>query len=160
MVDAARDPNSGIPFSIISNIYGSPLAWLANLLLITSILGAMLSFHNTAARYTYALARENVLPRAFASTGQSGRTASSPIGGSILQSVLALIVFGVFAIAGADPLATLFTWLSAVAALAILLLMICTSLAVVGYLPAQSERRPVRDSRGDASARRCSARSH
>ena len=107
VVDAARDPNSGIPFSIISNIYGSPLAWLANLLLITSILGAMLSFHNTAARYTYALARENVLPRAFASTGKSGRTASSPIGGSILQSVLALIVFGVFAVAGADPLATL-----------------------------------------------------
>jgi amino acid transporter len=68
-----------------------------------------------------------------ASTGRSGRTASSPIGGSILQSVLALVVFGVFAIAGADPLATLFTWLSAVAALAILLLMISTSLAVVGY---------------------------
>jgi amino acid transporter len=133
VVDAARDPESGIPFSIISNIYGSPLAWLANLLLITSILGAMLSFHNTAARYTYALARESVLPKALASTGKGGRTASSPIGGSILQSVLALLVFGLFAVAGANPLTTLFTWLSTVAALAVLLLMVSTSLAVVGY---------------------------
>ncbi|HZD98044.1 MAG TPA: APC family permease [Micromonosporaceae bacterium] len=152
VVDAARDPNSGIPFSIISNIYGSPLAWLANLLLITSILGAMLSFHNTAARYTYALARESVLPRALASTGRRGRTASSPIGGSILQSVLALVVFGVFAVAGADPLATLFTWLSAVAALAILLLMISTSLAVVGYF-----RRNPGDAQGETAWRRVGA---
>lgn len=133
VVDAARDPSSGIPFSLISNLYGSPLASLANLLLITSILGAMLSFHNTAARYTFALARERVLPRVLASTGKAGRMASSPIGGSVLQSVLALIVFGLFAMAGANPVTTLFTWLSAVAALAILMLMIGTSLAIVGY---------------------------
>ena len=133
VIDAARDPNSGIPFSIISNLYGSPLAWLANLLLITSILGAMLSFHNTAARYTYAIAREGVLPRALASTGRTARTADGPIGGSILQSVLAIVVFGLFAITGANPLTTLFTWLSVVAALSVLLLMASTSMAVIGF---------------------------
>lgn len=133
VIDAARDPNSGIPFSLISNLYGSPLAWLANLLLITSILGAMLSFHNTAARYTYAMAREGILPKNLATTGRAPRTASSPTGGSVLQSVLAIVVFGVFAITGANPITTLFTWLSAVAALAILLLCTCTSVAVIGY---------------------------
>ncbi|HKE64162.1 MAG TPA: APC family permease, partial [Micromonosporaceae bacterium] len=133
VVDAARDPSSGIPFSIIARYYGSPLAHLANLLLITSIFGAMLSFHNTSARYAFALAREHVLPRALAATGSRGRTASSPVAGSILQSGLAVVVFGLFAFAGADPLATLFTWLSTVAALAIVALMAGTSMAVIGY---------------------------
>jgi amino acid transporter len=132
VIDASRDPSSGIPFSIISAHYGSGVAWLANLLLVTSILGAMLSFHNTAARYTFALGRERVLPRAFANIG-SGRTAGSPVAGSVFQSILAFVVFVAFAIGGLDPITTLFTWLSALAALAIVLLMLLTSLAVAGY---------------------------
>jgi amino acid transporter len=152
VITAARNPQSGIPFSIIAAYYGNSFAHLANLLLITSILGAMLSFHNTSARYTFALARENVLPRVLAATGSKGRTASSPVGGSILQSVLALVVFGAFALAGADPVATLFTWLSAVAAIAIVLLMSGTSLAVVGYF-----RRNPADARAETAWRRIGA---
>jgi amino acid transporter len=132
VVDAARDPNSGIPFSIISSAYGSPVATLANILLITSILGAMISFHNTAARYTFALAREGVLPAVLGRVRRGG-AAGSPVGGSVLQSVLALVVFSVFAIARANPVTTLFTWLSAVAALSIVVLMAATSLAVAGF---------------------------
>ncbi|HKD99007.1 MAG TPA: APC family permease [Micromonosporaceae bacterium] len=132
VIDASRDPDSGIPFSVIAASYGSPVATFANLLLITSIMGAMLSFHNTAARYTFALARERVLPAAAGSIGR-GSTAGSPVGGSIMQSVIALVTFGAFAFAGADPITTLFTWGSAVAALAIVLLMVCTSLAVIGF---------------------------
>jgi amino acid transporter len=152
VVGAARDPQSGIPFSIIANYYGTPLANLANLLLITSILGAMLSFHNTSARYTFALARERVLPRALAATGTRGRTASSPIGGSILQSLLAIAVFGLFAMSGADPVATLFTWLSAVAAISIVLLMAGTSVAVIGFF-----RRNPNDARTESAWRRIGA---
>ena len=132
VVAAAQDPTSGIPFSIISAHYGSSTAWLANLLLITSILGAMLSFHNTAARYTFAMARNRVLPAALARIGK-GRAAGSPIGGSIFQSACALVVFSLFAIGGLNPVTTLFTWLSALAALSIVLLMALTSLAVAGY---------------------------
>jgi hypothetical protein len=74
------------------------------------------------------------------------------VGGSILQSVLALVVFGAFALAGADPVATLFTWLSAVAAIAIVLLMSGTSLAVVGYF-----RRNPADARAETAWRRIGA---
>lgn len=138
VIDAARDPSSGIPFSVLSSSYGSPVATFANLLLITSILGAMISFHNTAARYTFALSRERVLPAAFVGVGK-GSAAGSPVGGSILQSGLALLVFGSFAIAGADPVTTLFTWLSAIAALAIVLLMVGTSLSVAGFFRHEPE---------------------
>jgi amino acid transporter len=132
VADAARDPASGIPFSVLSNLYGGPVAGLANLLLITSIFGALLSFHNTVARYLFAMSRERVLPAWLGRIG-SGSGAGAPIGGSLLQSLSALVVFGAFAVAGANPVATLFTWLAYVAAVGILLLMVGTSLAVIGF---------------------------
>ncbi len=132
VVDAARDPASGIPFSVLSALYGSPVATLGSLLLITSIVGAMISFHNTVARYIFSLGRERILPAALGHIG-SGTAAGAPIGGSIVQSVLALGVFGGFALFGLDPFTKLFTWLSAVAAIGIGVLMIGTSFAVIGY---------------------------
>ena len=52
---------------------------------------------------------------------------------SLSQSVLALSVVGIFAVVGANPLLTLFTWLTNLGALGVLLLMTVTSFAVVGY---------------------------
>jgi hypothetical protein len=49
-----------------------------------------------------------------------------------------MIVVIVFAIAGADPVLKLFTWLTNLGALGVLLLMAVTSFAVVGYF----RRRP------------------
>ena len=51
--------------------------------------------------------------------------------------MLALAVVIVFAIAGADPVLKLFTWLTNLGALGVLLLMAATSFAVVGYFRAQ-----------------------
>ena len=132
VVDAARDPQSGIPFSILSNLYGGWAAGLAGLLLVTSIFGALLSFHNTVARYVFAMSRERVLPPWLGRIG-TGSTGGAPIGGSLLQSVVALLVVVAFAATGADPLKTLFTWLSYLAAVGILLLMVGASLAVIGF---------------------------
>lgn len=130
--DAQRQAETGIPFSVLSNLYGGWAAGLANLLLITSIFGALLSFHNTVARYVFAMSRERVLPPWLGRIG-TGSAGGAPIGGSLLQSVIAVVVFGAFAVTGANPVTTLFTWLSYVAAVGVLLLLIGTSLAVIGY---------------------------
>ena len=132
IAQAAHDPASGLPFSVLSRLYGGPVAGLANLLLITSIFAALLSFHNTVARYVFAMSRERVLPAWLGRIG-TGSGAGAPIGGSLLQSVCAVVVFSAFALAGANPVATLFTWLAYVAAVGVLLLMIGTSLAVIGF---------------------------
>ena len=60
------------------------------------------------------------------------------VGPSLTQSILALTVVLVFAIAAANPVLTLFTWLTNLGALGVLLLMAATSFAVVGYF----RRRP------------------
>jgi amino acid transporter len=133
VVGAARtDPN--LPFTIMQDHFGKVASYFANLLLLTSIFAAMLAFHNTVARYVFGLSREGALPQALSRVGSSGSTrAGAPIGGSILQSVLALVVVAAFAFARADPFTVVFSWLSTVAAMAVMLLMFAANIAVVGF---------------------------
>jgi amino acid transporter len=132
IVETARDPQGGLPFSVLESSYGPAMALLASLLLITSIFAAMLSFHNTIARYLFALSRERLLPAALSLIG-TGARGGAPTGGSVVQSTVALLVVGVFAVLGADPVGALFTWLSTLAAIGVMLLMATTSMAVIGF---------------------------
>lgn len=131
VVDMARDPNSGIPFSLMAANFGGTVADIATVLLLTSVFAALLSFHNTVARYLYAAGRERVVPRIMSRTASGS---AAPIVGSITQTIIAVIVVASFWAAGMDPITQLFTWLSYVAAIGILLLMFGTSVAVLNYL--------------------------
>jgi amino acid transporter len=135
VVDAARDPDEGLPFSVLGSTYGSPMVTLATLLLVTSIVAAMAAFHHACARYLFGMARERVLPSGLARLSQ-GAGGGTPLAGSLLQSAVALTVVVVFALLGADPLATLFTWLSTIGALAILALMVALALAAYRFFRA------------------------
>lgn len=107
----------------------------ASLLFATSLFAALLSFHNAVARYVFALGREGVMPRSF---GRVRPGTGAPWVASLAQSTLALAVICLFAVAAADPVLTLFTWLTNLGALGVLLLMATTSFAVIGYF----RRRP------------------
>ncbi|GAA1869360.1 APC family permease [Brevibacterium marinum] len=115
---------------------------LANLLFLTSLLAALVAFHNIVARYFFALGRDRVLPKLLARTS---RRSGAPIAGSLAQSALALIVILVFAIAGSGsedplfPVVTLFTWLTNMGAFGLVLLMALTAIAVVGFLRSHAE---------------------
>ncbi|HEX6501392.1 MAG TPA: APC family permease [Micromonosporaceae bacterium] len=130
VVKTTQTDGPGAVFGLIGQHFGAVVADLANVLLITSVFAALLSFHNGVARYLFALGRERVLPQALARTGaRSG----APVYGSLIQSLLALVVVAIFVVSGQDPVATLFTWLSYSAAVGVLLLMVGTSVAVIGF---------------------------
>ncbi|MFI5911034.1 APC family permease [Dactylosporangium sp. NPDC051541] len=129
----AADPDAGLPFGLFDQWYGSGLSLLATLLLVTSVTVAMLSFHNTIARYLFAMAREGVLPAWLARTGTSGRAQGAPTGGSIVQSISALVVVGLFAAAGADPIGVIFTWFSAAGAVGILVMLVLISAGAIRF---------------------------
>jgi amino acid transporter len=131
VVEVAR-AESGIPITILDQHYGHGLALIASLLLVTSVFAAMLSFHNTAARYVFVLSRERVLPSSLGRIGRGAR-AGAPIGGSVLQSAVALAVIGTCALTGADPIGVLFTQLSTVAAMSIMALMVAVSGAALRF---------------------------
>ncbi|WP_396157851.1 APC family permease [Arthrobacter sp.] len=115
---------------------------LSNLLFITSLLAALVAFHNVVARYFFALGREGVLPAGLSRTSPRSQ---APVAGSLTQSALALVLLGVFAAAGSGheygplfPVLTMFTWLTNLGAFGLVLLMALTSFAVLGYF----RRRP------------------
>jgi amino acid transporter len=129
VVDQSRDPASGLPFSILETHASPLLGSVATTLVVTSVFAAMVSFHNSIARYTFSLGRERVLPAVFEKIGRGG----APVAGSVLQSTIALPAILVFALTGADPVAIMFSWLSGVAAIAVLLMMAVTSLAAIAF---------------------------
>ncbi|GAA3711603.1 APC family permease [Zhihengliuella alba] len=109
---------------------------LGNLLFMTSVLAALIAFHNVIARYLFSMGREGVLPPVLARTNR----VHAPVAGSLVQSAVALAVIVVFAVAGAGhelgalfPVLTLFTWLTNMGALGLVALMMLTSFAVVGF---------------------------
>src|SRR2546421_140962 len=111
---------------------GGAVGKLGNLLLITSIVAAMISFHNSFARYVFGMARERVLTARLGHIRRGAR-GGAPVGGSLLQSAIALVVIAAFALAGSDPVTTMFTWLSSIAAIGVMLLMFATSLSVMVF---------------------------
>lgn len=114
----------------LADAFGPIVADLATALLLGSVFAALLSFHNSVARYLLVLGRERVLSEKLSSIGvRSG----APVAGSIAQSTLALVVVAGFAIADADPMLTLFSWSSGLAALGVVLLLAGTSVAVIGF---------------------------
>jgi amino acid transporter len=127
---AAVQAGPGLVFGLLDEHVGRTVSDLANVLFLTSVLAALLSFHNSVARYLFALGRERVLPKGLARVGV--RT-GGPLVGSIVQTTLAAIVVVIFAISHADPILKLFTWFSGMAAVGVILLMTGTSAAVVGF---------------------------
>lgn len=137
----AADPNGGLPFSVMEQRVGAFMTPLAQTVLIFAIVTSLLAFHSVASRYAFAIAREGVLPAALARTG-SGTSLSAPKGGSLLQTGIAAVVVVMFALAGADPVATLFTWLSTLGALSLLCLLLAASAATMAYFARARTARP------------------
>ena len=115
----------------MSDLYVGP--WLSatmSVLFVTSVFAGLLAFHNASARYFYALGREGVLP---AGLGRTHPLHFSPHAGSMVQSVIGTAVVIIFAVARADPILTLFSWMTNLATLGVIALMALASAAVPAY---------------------------
>ncbi|MFI5779674.1 APC family permease [Nocardia sp. NPDC051570] len=124
---ASADP-VGLTFTAAERFLGGPASDVLRIMLVTSLFAALLAFHNAIVRYLYALARDGF---GHIALGHIHIRHGSPHKASIAQTVSAVLVVGAFAVAGADPVRQLFTWLAGLATVAILILMALTSAAVV-----------------------------
>ncbi|MET7418199.1 APC family permease [Dactylosporangium sp. NPDC005555] len=127
-------------FPTLAEKGGTWAADLGLILLTTSIAAAALSYHNTTARYAFALGRERVLPAFF---GRTRARSGAPAAGSIFQTVVALVVLVLFAVQGWDPMLNLFFWLGTSGGVGVLFLVFATSLSVIGYF--------LKDARGEGA---------
>jgi amino acid transporter len=125
VVAAAGNLGPGLLFGLGSN----GLSKAAQLLFLTSLFAAALSFHNCVWRYIFALGREGVLPPALGRTGSN----NIPKAASLTQSATGLIAIVVYAIGGWPPMTDLFFWLGTTGGFGILILLALTSVAVIVF---------------------------
>lgn len=109
---------------------GSSAGDVVQVLLVTSLFAAALSFHNVLARYVHSLGRSRVLPQAW---GRTHPAHHSPHVASVVQSISALVLLLVCLAAGLDPYAEIFTWFAGVAAVGVIALMLLTSISVIAF---------------------------
>lgn len=128
--DAALANTSDLTADAAARFLGGFTGDVMMVMLVTSLFAALLAFHNTIARYTFAMARTGFAPRRLMLVHAKH---GSPHEGSRLQTVTAFLLVGAFAVAGADPVLQLFTWMAGVAIVAILALMVLTSIAIIAY---------------------------
>ena len=124
-----KDPTTFL-FDLAGRYVGGPIPTIMGFLFVSSLFAGVLAFHNGVARYKYVAGREGLLP---ASIGVTHDKYQSPHVGSLIQTSIAIIVVGFFAVMGMDPVLQLFTWLTQLGTLGILGLMAVTSFSVVAF---------------------------
>ncbi|MGK5693318.1 APC family permease [Streptomyces sp. URMC 128] len=137
IVGTAQKQSAGLLFFLTDSRLGGTFTDVLHVLFVTGMFAALLSFHNVVARYAFAMGREGLLPAAF---GRTSGTSGAPGTGSLLQTVVAVVVVAAFAIADdrpvGDPTAPvlqLFTWFGNIGALGVIVLMAAASLSVVVF---------------------------
>ncbi|WP_427016077.1 APC family permease [Pseudarthrobacter sp. P1] len=137
VVETSTAEGPDLIFNFLGAHGGVLLSDLAQLLFVTSLFAALVSFHNAVARYFFSLGRERVIPPVLAAVR---RNSGAPFAGSLAQTAIAVVVTIGFAIAGSGsdlaelyPVLTLFTWLTNTGAMGLVLLMAVVSLSVIGF---------------------------
>ncbi|WP_129139669.1 MULTISPECIES: APC family permease [Modicisalibacter] len=130
-----QDPTTLI-YTLSDHYVGGWLTHIARVLFLISLYAGLLAFHNSAARYFYAIGRDGLLHDAL---GTTHAVHQSPHVGSLLQTLIAATAVMIFAACGSDPILQLFAWFSSLAALSLILLMAITSLAVTLYFQRHPE---------------------
>ncbi|MGA4847897.1 APC family permease [Streptomyces sp. G5(2025)] len=137
IVPAAREQSAGLLFNLTESRLGGTFTDVLHVLFVTGMFAAVLSFHNVVARYAFAMGREGLLPAAF---GRTNTATGAPGTGSLLQTVVSVVVVVGFAVAddgkAGDPTAPvlqLFTWGGNIGALGVILLMATASVAVIVF---------------------------
>jgi amino acid transporter len=117
---------------------GSATTEMMRVLLVTSLFACVLSFHNIVARYQFTLAHRGVLP---APLGRIHPRHHSPSLSSVVQTVTALVIVVIFAVADADPLIGVFGSMAGVATTGMVSMMVLTSVAVLVFFARRPELR-------------------
>lgn len=127
VVAVAKEAGPGLLFGMAPNTF---LGEVASVLFMTSLLAAMIVFHNAVGRYAFSLGREGVFPSAF---GRIGVRSNAPWVASLVQSALGLAVIVVSVIMHWDPVNDLFFKGGTTGGFGVLVLMALASAAVIGF---------------------------
>ena len=116
-------------FTIAEQYVGPWMSTVMSWLVLTSLFAGLLAFQNSLSRYFFAMGRAGVFSQRLDHTNRFG----APGTASIVTSVISAAVIVIFVVLGLEPVANLFFWASALAVLAIVVVEILVSIAVIAY---------------------------
>ncbi|MGN6082131.1 APC family permease [Trinickia sp.] len=134
VAQATKDP-ANLWFAVSNRLLGSVATDVMNVLLVTSLFAAILSFHNTITRYFYAMGREGVL---WGKLGHTCPTYHCPDVAGKVQTAIALVTVCGSALLHLDPFAILFSWMSALATIGIIAVQILVAASVIAFFARDS----------------------
>lgn len=117
-------------FQLADNYTFHALRTIMDFLVVTSFFACSFAFHNNATRYLYSLGRDGILPKIL---GRTHNAHKSPYLAAAVQAAIAILTVTLFAIGGGDPLLHLGTWLAIFCTLAVIVVQLVVSVAVIGY---------------------------
>ena len=136
----AASEGGNLVFAVSDTVLGRVGTEAFQLLVITSLFAAILTFHNNVARYLFSLGRQGVI---WSRLGTTHPTRQSPAIACYVQIGMVAVVVAVFAVFGLDPYTTLFTWWTGVGAAGIILLQTIASIAIfVFFRRSNVDKRP------------------
>lgn len=106
---------------------------LFEFLLMTGSYACGMAFHNCAARYIYAISREDLIPGLRKTLGATHPVWHSPHVAGFAQSALATIIVLWFFFTGRDPYAQLYTLMAIMGTMAIMIVQALTSFSSISY---------------------------
>ena len=128
---AASGDATNFLFTVNTRFVGLWSTDVMQVLVITSMLAACLSAHGALSRYLFSMGRAGTLPPRLGTTHPRMR---SPHIASITQTVVTTIIVAAMILTGANPLGVVYPWLAGIGSVAILLLYVLASLAVIRAL--------------------------
>ncbi|GHE14622.1 APC family permease [Klenkia taihuensis] len=139
VAEAAADPGNMVA-TTAQRYLGTAAADVIQVLLVTSLFAAVLSFHNVLSRYFFSLGNTGVVP---AACGRSHARHASPHVASLVTTAIGVLLMATSAIAGLDPVLEVFTWLAGIASVGIVGLMLLACVAVLVFFRRTGvDRRP------------------
>lgn len=123
-------------FTLTDTYLGAPVTTIMSFLLLVSLFAALLAFHNAAARYLFALGRARVLPHSLSKTRANG----VPQRALLVNGIFGVVIAGVFALLGLDPITSLVPAFLGFTTLCVLTVQMLAALAIVVYF--RRERDP------------------
>ncbi|QCU79653.1 APC family permease (plasmid) [Citricoccus sp. SGAir0253] len=133
--DAALADPVNFVLAAVTDYLGGWAAVVMELLVVTSLLAVLLSFHNALNRYVFSLGRSSFLPGWLGHTHPRHR---SPSRASVLVTIIIGILLVLFMFTGQDPFAVLYMWMIGLGTLGLLLLQAAGAAAVIVFLRRRS----------------------
>lgn len=126
-VEIGKQQSGELIFYVSNQVLGGYASQVFQVLVITSLFAAIVTFHNNVARYLFALGRQGLISKALALTHPVQR---SPHIACYVQTAMVAVVVAFFAIMQLSPYETLFTWFTGVGAAGIIMTQTLASIAI------------------------------